>query len=598
MMYGLGIASLDRTIYLFSKTMKPRGKSQLQLSSSSDGVNFQTTPDTPVIRDEKSGKEESIKKCKDFRISKLNGEYVLTYKKFTRGDKYKINGAVSNDLKTWKGIGKLSKIDKPGVVVPNYTYKRRYVMYFGEGEIKVGFSKSLKRWTVIDKPVLGPRGGYFDNLYLEVVSCSLTDKGIYLVYTVKDGAGFYHSAGAAIFDKKDPVKMLWRSEHPVWRRAENWKDKAIYPMGIVHGEGKSIFYWVVSGEGIRAVVLTPTDLATDTVLKNFEGNPIIEPVHEHPWESVATFNPAAVEDGDKTHILYRAVGNTHNSVIGYASSKDGTNIDERLKDPIFVHSASEGGNPHKPNPISIPFFSPRAGWCGGCEDPRVTKIGDTLYMTFVSFDGCSPPRVALTSIKMKDFRAKKWNWTEPVLISPPGIVNKNAVIFPEKVKDKYVIFHRVFPSILIDFVDDLNFDGKTKFLEGHYSIDPRVGYWDSRKLGAGASPIKTKDGWLLIYQGVDDLDPHYRYRIGAMLLDPNDPTRILYRCKKPILEPGWGDDNIAYPCGAVVKRDKLFVYYGSADVRVKVASAELGAVIDALKDSGEPKIMPISFLNL
>jgi predicted GH43/DUF377 family glycosyl hydrolase len=335
----------------------------------------------------------------------------------------------------------------------------------------------------------------------------------------------------------------------------------------------------------------------DSVLKSHESNPIIEPVHEHPWESAATFNPAAVREGGTTHILYRSVGNTHNSVVGYASSKDGIKIDERSKTPVFVHNLPEGPNPHDPDPSLLLYFSPKAGWCGGCEDPRITKIGDKFYMTFVSFDGRSPPRVALTSIKVKDFMNKKWTWEKPVMISPPGVVNKNAVIFPEKVNGKYVIFHRVFPSILIDFVDDLDFDGKTKFLRGLHTIDPRVGYWDSRKLGAGAPPIKTKDGWLMIYQGVGDLDPYYRYRVGAMLLDPNDPTKVLYRCKKPILEPSGDDANIAYPCGAATIKDKLFVYYGSADVRVKVATADLGTVIDALKDSGEPTIMPVGFLN-
>ena len=91
-----------------------------------------------------------------------------------------------------------------------------------------------------------------------------------------------------------------------------------------------------------------------------------------------------------------------------------------------------------------------------------------------------------------------------MLISPPHIIDKNACILPEKINGKYVIFHRVFPNILIDFVDDLDFDGKTRWLAGQYEIPVRAlsSDWDSRKVGCGPPPLKTKDGWLLIYQAV------------------------------------------------------------------------------------------------
>jgi len=97
---------------------------------------------------------------------------------------------------------------------------------------------------------------------------------------------------------------------------------------------------------------------------------------------------------------------------------------------------------------------------GGCEDPRLTRIDKQVYMTYVAYNGYSQPRVALSSFMFDDFINKKWNWKKPVLISPPNIVDKNACILPEKINDKYVIFHRVFPNILIDFVDDLDLTGK------------------------------------------------------------------------------------------------------------------------------------------
>jgi predicted GH43/DUF377 family glycosyl hydrolase len=287
--------------------------------------------------------------------------------------------------------------------------------------------------------------------------------------------------------------------------------------------------------------------------------------------------------------------------LGYASSVDGFHIDERLNKPIYVpREPFEGAglmHPAATHPEvtcfsaddeveEVSYVSGGGGW-GGCEDPRLTKIDDRVFMTYVAFDGYSPPRVALTSIRINDFLAKSWQWQTPVLISPPGVVDKNACILPEKINFKYVIFHRVFPDILIDFVDDLDFDGKTRFLKGEFRIRPRASHWDSRKVGVGAPPIKTKDGWLLIYQGIGERDPG-RYKIGAMLLDLEAPTRVLARSKEPILEPevwyeneGW-KSGVVYPCGAVVMGDRLLVYYGGADKVVCVASAKLGELLDYL----------------
>ena len=226
---------------------------------------------------------------------------------------------------------------------------------------------------------------------------------------------------------------------------------------------------------------------------------------------------------------------------------------------------------------------------GGCEDPRLTRIGEQVYMTYVAYDGHSHPRVALTSIYIDDFLSKRWNWKKPVLISPPHIVDKNACILPEKINGKYVIFHRVFPNILIDLVDDLDFDGKTRWLEGQFKIPTRAlsSDWDNLKVGCGPPPIKTKDGWLLIYQAVGSNDES-RYKIGAMLLDLKDPTKVLARTRSPILEPiaayeneGW-KAGVVYPCGAVIINDRLFVYYGGADMVVCVATVKLEHFLEQL----------------
>ncbi|MDD5289207.1 MAG: DUF5679 domain-containing protein [Dehalococcoidales bacterium] len=330
------------------------------------------------------------------------------------------------------------------------------------------------------------------------------------------------------------------------------------------------------------------------VLERFQANPILKPDSAHWWETKAVFNPAAIYEGGKVHILYRALGDSDNSLLGYASSLDGFHIYERLDRPAYVPRESFEGVSSLPRTKSgqaSPYES-GGGGLGGCEDPRLTRIEDRVYLTYVAYDGYSAPRVALSSIHIDDFLNKNWNWKKPVLISPPGIVDKNACILPEKINGKYVIFHRIFPHILIDFVDDLDFDGKTRWLEGHFKIPVKDSSWDSRKVAAGPPPLRTKEGWLFIYHAIDEKDD-LRYKIGAMLLDIKEPTRVLARTARPILEPLADYENeglksgVVYPCGAVVLNGRLFVYYGGADMVVCVATANISEFMKQLSYESE-----------
>ncbi len=329
-------------------------------------------------------------------------------------------------------------------------------------------------------------------------------------------------------------------------------------------------------------------------LRKFHENPIIRPRSTHAWETKAAFNPAAVYEGGKVHILYRAIGESDTSVLGYAMSNDGFHIDERLDHPVYVpRTPFEGALFLRSIKNYVSPFASGGGGYGGCEDPRLTRIGNRLYLTYVAYNGWSDPRVALSSISLEDFLARRWDWTHPVLISAPNVVNKNACLFPEKIQGKYVMLHRVYPDILIDFLASLDFDGETKWLKGEYKISPRPSFWDSRKIGAGAPPLKTKWGWLLIYQAIGNQDPG-RYKMGAMLLDLLDPTKVIARSDAPILEPeeyyeneGW-KSGVAYPCGAVIIADRLIVYYGGADTVVCAADADLGAFVHELFTSHRP----------
>lgn len=246
----------------------------------------------------------------------------------------------------------------------------------------------------------------------------------------------------------------------------------------------------------------------------------------------------------------------------------------------------------KPSEKFDPLAYPSGGGWGGAEDPRLTRVGKTVHMLYVALD-TGIPQLNITSIPKADFSARRWwRWRKPRNISPPGVIVKSGCLFPEKIRGRYVVLYRIFPDIWMDFVDDLRFEA-AGCLKGKPVIRVRKGHWDSRKIGAGAPPIKTREGWLLIYYGVDDRDAS-RYKIGAMLLDREDPTRVLYRSRQPILEPDrWYENEghkagIAYPCGAVMKDGNLLVYYGGADSYLCAASAPWKEFLGAMKREIRP----------
>jgi predicted GH43/DUF377 family glycosyl hydrolase len=207
------------------------------------------------------------------------------------------------------------------------------------------------------------------------------------------------------------------------------------------------------------------------------------------------------------------------------------------------------------------------GGNSGCEDPRLTQIGDTIYMCYTAYDGVSPTRVALTSIPVDSFLKKYWRWAPPVLISPPGYDDKDACIFPEKVDGQYLIFHRIGDDIDIALVPDLRFTG-ARWLGERRWLAPRRGWWDNFKVGIAAPPVRTRRGWLLLYHGVAS---DRKYRVGAVLMDLKDPTRIIGRTDEPLLqaetecEKNGQVPDVVFPCGNVIIGDTLFVYYGGAD---------------------------------
>ena len=290
----------------------------------------------------------------------------------------------------------------------------------------------------------------------------------------------------------------------------------------------------------------------------FEGNPIIEPIKEHPWESKFVFNTAMIELGGRIHYLYRAMGEDKVSRLGYASSKDSYHIDERLPYPVFEPSNS------------LEKY--------GCEDPRLTLIEDRCVMTYTAYGDMF--QIGITTISTEDILNKNWNWGDrwfPFF----NIWNKNAVIFPKKIDEKYVMFHRLEPDICIAYSGDL--------IHWKYSdivMMPRKDHWDCFKVGAAGPPIEIDEGWLLVYHGVNN---ERVYCLGAAILDKEDPSKVLHRSIEPILEPEEEYErngqvpNVVFSCGAIIDNDKLTISYGAADTVIGLVSFKLDNIVDKCK---------------
>jgi len=325
-------------------------------------------------------------------------------------------------------------------------------------------------------------------------------------------------------------------------------------------------------------------------------NPVISPEPIRDWEQGGTFNPAAFKDDEgRVHMLYRAIGADGISRIGHSSSADGLHFNDRSQYPVYEPQTGYG------MPDSVTFKGPQyydpkiytsgGGW-GGSEDPRAIRIDGKVYMTYVAFEGWNSVRIALTSIGLGDVKKGRWNWRRPTLISPPGTVSKNWVIFPEKINGKFAIIHSIVPKILIEYVDSL--DMITTHINSPRLHGPQPGrknYWDNRIRGAGPPPIKTEKGWLLLYHANDSREPE-KYKLGAMLLDLHDPTRVLYRSPQPILAPDKDYENdgkpgIIYASGAVILGDNLMVYYGGGDRHVCIAQTPLKELLDWLVEHGK-----------
>jgi predicted GH43/DUF377 family glycosyl hydrolase len=314
------------------------------------------------------------------------------------------------------------------------------------------------------------------------------------------------------------------------------------------------------------------------ILERYKKNPILVPNGLVWWESKAVFNCGVLFDGDKIHMLYRAVGEYEKYIsrIGYASSIDGYDFNRSKETALAPDEEYEKY---------------------GIEDPRIVEIDHQTYVSYVVLSNYVSQRpIASTALATTtDFT----NYKRLGIITSKGSDNKDVVLFPQNMSRQtsnttdsnvitYLFLHRPStwigskygvdrPSIWLGEGNSL-----TKFEKHTLLIKPEQ-RWEMLKVGAGPPPIKTRRGWLLIYHGVDS---NHVYRAGAALLDLSDPSKVLGRTRDPILEPNEpyeknGDvNNVVFPTGTCVMDGKLFVYYGAADKVCCVATADLENLVD------------------
>ena len=333
-------------------------------------------------------------------------------------------------------------------------------------------------------------------------------------------------------------------------------------------------------------------------LKKYTNNPILSPNPKNSWENLVVCNPAAWYEEGKFYLLYRAAGDDedHFIHIGLATSTDGFHF-ERVQN----------------KPILSPGIGSFDG--GAVEDPRVVKFGDEYYMTYAfrpyppgqywkyKYDEVKSPlhnkfapkclrdNIGNTALAVsKDLI----NFKKVGRLTESRLDDRDVILFPEKINGKFYMLHRPKsyvgknygtdqPAIWIKSSDDLMSWNvpSTLLLKGEET-------WEV-KVGGNTPPLRTSEGWLMLYHGVDN---NHTYRVGACLLDLEDPTKILYRTKDFIMEPEtevetsglykWG---VVFPTGNVLVGDTLYVYYGASDQWCCLATANINELIAFIKSN-------------
>ena len=318
------------------------------------------------------------------------------------------------------------------------------------------------------------------------------------------------------------------------------------------------------------------------------------------FENDSVLNPAVFQENNTLHLLYRAVRKGNYSTVGYC----------QLDGPLKIVKRND-------TPLIIPFADDESN---GVEDPRIVKIDGIYFITYTAYNGVNALGALVTSTDLKTFErhgiiVPKYTFDEfKKLAECNNAINakyfrhvrhfehnkqiylwdKDVVFFPRKINGKLAFLHRIRPGIQLVMVEDLKeltkefWDHYFLHFNMHIIMDPVGVNHESGYLGAGAPPIETEMGWLLIYHGVYDTSEGYIYSAAAALLDIDNPLKVIARLIDPLFIPAEEYElkgvvnNVVFPTGTALFGDTLYIYYGAADKCIAVASVSLKELLQEL----------------
>ena len=295
-------------------------------------------------------------------------------------------------------------------------------------------------------------------------------------------------------------------------------------------------------------------------------NPIID---RNPLKGVARiFNSAVVPYEGKFIGVFRGEQTNGVPQLYLGHSEDAIHW---TYDPDPIPFVNEEGQP----------YMPRYAY-----DPRLVKVEDTYYIIWCTdFYGA-----ALGLAKTTDFK-------HFVRLGNPFIpFNRNGVMFPRKINGNFALLsrpsdsgHTPFGDVFISESPDLVYWGKHR----HVMTRGCNQWWQSLKIGGGAAPIETSEGWLLFYHGVSGTCNGYVYSMGAAILDKDEPSKVKYRSAAFILTPEkWYEErgfvgNVVFPCAALTDSEtgRIAIYYGAADSYVGLAFTTIDEIVSYVKEN-------------
>ncbi len=298
-------------------------------------------------------------------------------------------------------------------------------------------------------------------------------------------------------------------------------------------------------------------------LWRYTENPVIR---RNPLPGVARIFNSAVVPFEGGYIgVFRGEQTNGIPFIYLGRSADGIHWDfDRDKIP-FVNEQGE------------PFMPPYA------YDPRLVKVEDTYYIIWCQdFYGAS-----IGIARTRDFQ------TFTRVENPFVPFNRNAVLFPRKINGMFTLLsrpsdsgHTPFGDIFLSQSPDMEFWGRHRHVMGKSG-----NWWENLKIGGGAAPIETSEGWLLFYHGVTGTCNGYVYSIGGAILDRDEPSRVLHRCSTFLLTPETDYEergfvpNVCFPCATLqdAATGRIALYYGCADSYVGLAFTTADEVVDYIK---------------